>query len=151
MTAEQQQAPLNILLAGDDADDCSFFENALKKTFSFDIKTLSISSKTLKVIVKAIPENWTNDTEQKTDVLFLWDDYNNKKSLALIKDNPDIDTLIYIQGAIIWNVKRENYSKSGMNKFIGTVVYKNMTARNINTVRKLLELIENTDKSKLTK
>ena len=31
MTPKQQHAPLNILLADDDIDDISFFENALKE------------------------------------------------------------------------------------------------------------------------
>ena len=52
-----------------------------------------------------------------------------------------MDTLKYIDGAIIWNVKRKDVTKSGMKKFIGTLIYKNMTARNINTVRKLNELL----------
>jgi uncharacterized protein (DUF1697 family) len=85
---------------------------------------------------------WANDAEQKTDVLFLWDDFDDKKSLTLIKTTPKVDTLKYVAGAIVWNVKRDDYTKSGMNKFIGTLVYKNMTARNVNTVRKLGELMK---------
>ena len=56
--------------------------------------------------------------------------------------NNNVDTLIYIEGALIWNLRREHYSKSGMNTFIGTPIYKNMTARNVNTVRKLAELMK---------
>ena len=59
------------------------------------------------------------------------------------KSNPDVDSLEYIAGAgaIVWHILKKEYGKSGMNKFIGTEIYKNMTARNINTVRKLATLM----------
>ena len=40
-----------------------------------------------------------------------------------------VDTLIYVDGAVIWWVSRENYNKSGMHDFIGTRVYRCMTAK----------------------
>ena len=87
-----------------------------------------------------IPDNWDNKTH-KTDILFLWDNYANKKSLGLIEPKEGIDNLVYVDGAIVWNLNRKNYAKSAMNKFIGTELYKNMTARNVNTVRKLVSLM----------
>ena len=63
------------------------------------------------------------------------------KNLRILSSN-----LLYVLPHIrivirVWNINRKNYSKSGMNKFIGTEVYKNMTARNVNTVRKFLEIM----------
>jgi uncharacterized protein (DUF1697 family) len=113
----------------------------LKKNFDFDIQLIIRSNINIYNLVKAIPDDWQNDTMQKTDVLFLWNDYDNKKSLNLIKQTPGVDNMVYINGAIIWNVKRAEYNRSGMRKFIGTELYKNMTARNVNTVRKLAELM----------
>lgn len=119
----------------------SHIEKALHKTFGFEIKVIVRDSKNIQKLCKALSSDWTNDTEQKTDILFLWDEYDNKQSIDLIKTSP-VDTLKYISGALVWNVKRKDYSKSGMNKFIGTAVYKHMTARNINTVRKLSALMK---------
>ena len=73
----------------------------------------------------------------------MWEEYDKKSSLNLIEINKDVDNLIYVKGAIIWNLNKMDYSKSRMHKFIGTIVYKNMTARNVNTVRKLNELLKN--------
>lgn len=56
--------------------------------------------------------------------------------------NSKVDTLQYIAGAILWNIQRSDYTQSEMKNFIGTEIYKNMTARNINTVRKLGEMIQ---------
>jgi uncharacterized protein (DUF1697 family) len=75
-------------------------------------------------------------------VLFLWEAFDTKKSLGLIAQNEAVDTLKYVAGAIVWNVKRSDYKKSGMHKFIGSEIYKHMTARNVNTVRKLVEMMK---------
>jgi uncharacterized protein (DUF1697 family) len=44
---------------------------------------------------------------------------------------------MYVNGAIIWNVQRENYNKSQLNKIISHKIYKDMTVRNVNTARHL--------------
>ena len=116
-------------------------EKTLKKNFGFEIKCLIRDQENIIKINKKIPKEWKNDTEQKTDILFLWDEFQNKKTLELIATNPVVDNLLYIDGTIIWNVRRSDYTKSGMKKFIGTKVYKNMTARNVNTVLKLGEMM----------
>lgn len=116
-------------------------ETMLQKSFKFPIKIVLRDKKAIRKLSKEIPTDWGNDTEQRTDVLFLWDEFDTKNSMKLITISPDVDSLKYIAGAIVWNVKRCNYTKSGMRKFIGTPLYKNMTARNVNTVRKLVELM----------
>ncbi|MEP7162374.1 MAG: DUF1697 domain-containing protein [Candidatus Moraniibacteriota bacterium] len=118
-------------------------ERALEKAFGFAIKTLVREKKDLDAICKAVPPAWKNGADQKTDVLFLWDEFDKKATLDLLAINEKVDHLQYISGAIVWNIERKHYNQSGMRKFIGTVVYKNMTARNINTVRKLDALMKN--------
>ena len=39
------------------------------------------------------------------------------------------------------SVNRTNAGKSGLNKLAGTKIYKQMTIRNVNTVRKVFELM----------
>ena len=116
-------------------------ENGLLKTLGLPVRVVVREQKNIAKIAKAIPKDWENDKVQKTDILFLWDDYANKNSLKLIKAEAKIDNLKYVDGAIFWNVIRKNYNKSGMRNFIGTELYKNMTARNVNTVRKLAVLM----------
>lgn len=120
----------------------SEIEGAIRKSFGFAVRVIVRDEKNIRAIEKAAPKNWSNDTEQRTEVMFLWDEYAKKSTLKLIALNPDIDTLLYAGGAVIWHIaNREQYTKSGLRKFIGTDVYKHMTARNINTVRKLIALI----------
>lgn len=121
-------------------------EKALKDNFKFEIRVVLRDDKNIEKVCKKIPTDWQNNDDMKTDVLFLWEEFDNKKSLDLINKKEGIDNLIYADGAIVWNVDRKNYTKSGMNKFINSVLYKNMTARNVNTVRKLCELMKNNEK-----
>jgi uncharacterized protein (DUF1697 family) len=125
----------------DQAELIATIKIGLRKHFDFDIKVIIRDRENILKLASSVPDDWRNDKEQKTDVLFLWDEFDNKNSIKLIQKVKGIDNLKYSKGAIIWNIDRKDYGKSGMNKFIGTVLYKNMTARNINTLRKLVELM----------
>ena len=116
-------------------------ENGIAKTFGFPVRVVVRDEKNIQEVVDAIPEDWKNGDGQKSDVLFLWDEYRSPKSLELLKKVDGVDTLIYVDGAILWNIEFKNYSKSGMRVFMGTELYKNMTARNVNTIRKLAALL----------
>lgn len=120
--------------------DFTQIEPTLKKAFGFAIEVIVRDAKNIASLVQKIPKEWSNDTKQRTDVIFLWEGYDSKRSLTLIKQKP-VDTLVYLDGAIVWNLARKNVNKSGLRDFIGTDVYKHMTARNVNTVRKLNELL----------
>lgn len=131
----------NVIFESEDKIDVQKIETALEKIFGFHITIILRDSKNILDICQKVPSDWQNNLDQKTDVLFLQDEFCNKQTLDLIKINSNVDNLIYINGAIIWNINRDNYLKSGMNKFVGSLVYKNMTARNINTVRKLSQIM----------
>lgn len=134
----------NVLFESDQSDTDALvakIEKALNDSFGFPLKIVLRDKRTLESVCKAIPPDWENNAEQKSDVLFLWDAFQKKSTIDLIDTNPNADTLKYASGSILWNVKKKVFTKSRMKKFIGTIVYKNMTARNVNTVRKLLVLM----------
>jgi uncharacterized protein (DUF1697 family) len=131
----------NVIFETDKTELETLIEKVLHKNFNFPIRVVIRDAKKIQKLCNLIPRNWTNDTEQRTDILFLWNHYDSQKSIGLIKTT-DVDTLIYVPGAIVWNLTRSNVNKSGMKKFIGSEVYKNMIARNVNTVRKLHELMQ---------
>jgi uncharacterized protein (DUF1697 family) len=69
----------------------------------------------MQALCARIPEEWTNDKAQKTDVGFLLDE----------------------TGEELWNALREELPPRYSHDWRGEV-----TVRNVNTVRKLLELLE---------
>lgn len=51
----------------------------------------------------------------------------------------------YVPGAILWSVEKKNVTKSGMSKIVGSKIYNQVTVRNVNTARKIYELMQNQD------
>lgn len=120
----------------------ALIENAIKEAFQLSVPVVVKEKDSILSITKSVSLEFTNDSEQKTDVLFLWKEVDSKNTLKQLLIKPKIDTVTYRKGAIIWNVKRKDVTKSGLLKIVGTPLYKQVTVRNINTVRKLAQLME---------
>ena len=121
-------------------------EKIILENFDLEIKILLLTIDEFSVIIKKLPDNWKNDKDMKSDVLFLWKDINDPAILDEIKTKPEIDTTIYVPGAILWSVDKQYLTKSGLMKLPGTDLYKKMSIRNVNTVRKIFEIMKATKK-----
>ncbi|MBH5318782.1 DUF1697 domain-containing protein [Paenibacillus sp. GSMTC-2017] len=119
----------------------NILEEAIVNDFSLSIKVMIRTLVEIKTIMESLPPNWTNDQSMKSDVLYLWDEVNDESVLTNVIIKPDIDHVIYVNGAILWSYNREHAGKSGMNKIIGTKLYQSVTVRNVNTARKIYELM----------
>lgn len=120
----------------------SVLENAIEKDLGLSIKVLIRDLPAIKMVIKALPAAWTNDAKMRCDVMFLWENFDNKSVLRELTIKPEIEDVIYIPGAIIWRIDRSNVMKSRVPKMIGTDLYRSMTIRNCNTVRKLAQMME---------
>lgn len=125
----------------DQAQIALLLENEIQKAFGFPVKVLIRDFDSIKRVAENLPNDWQNNQEMKCDVMFLWDEIDNKSLIKELPIKKDIDEVIYLSGALLWSVKRENLTKSGMLKLVGTKLYKQMTIRNSNTTRKLFALM----------
>lgn len=116
-------------------------EKAIEKETGMPIKALVVSRTALKKIVDFIPANWVDDRVMRCYVILLWKGVDDRKILAQLPSNPATEDVRYTPGAVIWRVDRKNLSKSTMTRIIGTPLYKQLTMRSVNTVRKLNELL----------
>lgn len=119
-------------------------EAALEKRFGFTVKVLLRSQANINKIAETLPDTWQNNTETKCDVLFLWDSVDSPDIVRTLPLKPDIDKVIYADGAILWCVERSLVTRSGLLRIVGTDFYKQVTIRNCNTVRKLQQMLINT-------
>ncbi|MCM3237837.1 DUF1697 domain-containing protein [Heyndrickxia oleronia] len=117
-------------------------EDAILYDFGLQIKVVVRSIDDVRAIINAIPDTWKNDKDMKSDVMFLWDEIDDESILTKLVIKPKVDTVKYIPGAILWSVDKKNVSKSGMLKIIGSKLYKQVTIRNVNTARKIYELMQ---------
>lgn len=117
-------------------------EQGISADFGLNIRVLIRNLPEIREVMKVLPEHWTNDAQMKGDVLFLWDEINDRSVLDQIPINPEIDTVLFASGAILYSVSKANASRSGLIKLVGTKLYKHMTVRNVNTTRKIHQLME---------
>ncbi len=116
-------------------------EKIFRSVFKFKPRVLLVSLERMDLIYNNIPKKWTNDKIQKTDVVFLADEIDDYSILRRIKFNSTHENLIYIPGALAWNIDRSNARKGSYKMFINSDIYEQTTIRNINTVRKLHKLM----------
>ncbi|UUZ86292.1 DUF1697 domain-containing protein [Paenibacillus sp. P26] len=122
-------------------DIAQILEEAILNTFGLQIKVLVLSLEDMKKVMSSLPESWTNDDKMRSDILFLWEDINDESVLDKLRFKPEIETVKYAPGAILWAIDKINVTKGSMTKLIGTKLYQQMTIRNVNTTRKIYELM----------
>lgn len=140
----------NVIFSSVETDTTSLtaaLEQAIEQQFGFAISVLLRTKDGFAQIADSLPASWTNDRTMKCDVMFLWDGIDRPDILQQLPINADIDEVRYTPGAVVWAVHRENASKSKITKLVGTPLYKQMTVRNCNTVRKLHALMKAVDDS----
>ncbi|MFK0523718.1 DUF1697 domain-containing protein [Paenibacillus illinoisensis] len=123
------------------AEISKILEQAITAEFGLEIRVVVRNMEEMQTVLQALPEEWTNDEQAKSDVMFLWDEVNDVSVLDKLPLKPEVGTLIYVTGAILYSVSREDAARSGMNKLVGSSVYKYMTVRNVNTTRQIYKLM----------
>jgi uncharacterized protein (DUF1697 family) len=124
------------------AEIASLLEQAILRDFNLAIKVLIRSIDDFEPMMEILPQSWKNDNDMKCDVLFLWEEVDKETLLAELEIKPNIDSVKYSPGAILWSVDKRNVVKSGLMKIVGTALYKKMTVRNVNTTRKIYEIMQ---------
>ncbi|MED4531932.1 DUF1697 domain-containing protein [Metabacillus fastidiosus] len=117
-------------------------EEAIHNDFELQIKVVVRSIDDIRGIISAIPATWKNDKDMTSDVMFLWDEIDDESVLENLVIKPNIDSVTYVPGAILWSIDKKNITKSGRSKLIGSKIYKQVTIRNVNTARKIYELMQ---------
>lgn len=120
-------------------------EQKIERDFGLQVPVVIRSLPQIQAINKALPKSWLTNKEVRTDVMFLWEDVASPDVLDQLTIRSEIDKVKYIDGTVIWHVTRQNQTKSGLLKIMGTSLYKRMSIRNSNTLRKLCELMEITN------
>lgn len=134
----------NVIFAASKSPDSRMLERAITEEFDLEIPVLLRSQDDMRRVTQAVPQEWTNDDLMKCDVMFLWDDVDRPDVLDGLDWREDIDDVRYIPGALLWRVDRPNLTRSRITKMVGTKLYRSMTVRNVNTVRKLAALMDHT-------
>jgi len=137
----------NAVFSSEGEVRASEVQTALETHFGFAIPTLVLPGEKVKKISEAIPTEWTNDTPkpdksgQKSDVLYLFDTVNTPAIIERLGYNPEIESMLYVDGAVLANISRAHQLKGSLQKLVGSELYSQVTIRNITTARRLAELV----------
>jgi uncharacterized protein (DUF1697 family) len=115
-------------------------EDALQREFGQSIPTLVKTSSEVIAIADSVPSEWDNNDAEHTYVVYLFGDADRPDLVQELPVKLEFLTIFYTPGAIVWNIKRENYNRSRITKIAGHPAYSLMTTRNVNTARKLAAL-----------
>jgi uncharacterized protein (DUF1697 family) len=92
-------------------------------------------------LVKTIDATWKMTPAWKYNVMFLRATVDSPRVLADIALKPDIEEAVYCPGTLLWCANLKAFGRTKMQKLSGHPLYQEMTVRNVNTTRKILELM----------
>jgi uncharacterized protein (DUF1697 family) len=112
-------------------------EDALERAFGPTIPTLVKTSEEIIAIAESIPSEWGSNAAEQTYVAYLFADVDEPDLVSQLPVKMEFLSIYYTPGAIVWNIKREDYNRSHITKIVQHSSYDRMTTRNVNTARKL--------------
>ena len=117
-------------------------EKELESTFGFPIRVVVKSFDEMERIIKHIPEKWDSDDGWRHNVIFLSHRIDSKEQFGEFIPRPEIEEMKYVPGALLWAAKTSDLTHSTMITLNKSKLYKEMTVRNLNTARKIYELMK---------
>lgn len=116
-------------------------EEAIAENLGVRCRVVVLTAATVRTVAAAIPDEWVNDADRKTDVVYLIDGISPRTAVAALDPREGVDHVVTAPGAVIWMVRRADVTRSRLQKFVGHPLYRQSTVRNANTARKLAELV----------
>lgn len=119
-------------------------ERMLLKEYELDSKVVVRTLDEMEKLVKALPRNWNDADTWRYYVIFLRHSIDSEAILEELPANPDVEEIVYHPGTLLWSALISELNRSKIQKLTTRKLYKDMTIRNLNTTKKLLDLMKKT-------
>jgi len=117
-------------------------EQMLSSEYQLESKVVLRSLSEMEKLVKTLPQNWGDNSDWRFNVIFLRHSIDSEKILDELPANSDIEEVLYRPGTLLWSVQASEANRSKFVKLSTRKSFKDMTVRNLNTTRKLYELMK---------
>ena len=117
-------------------------EQMLSSDYQLESKVVLRSLSEMEKLVKALPKNWGDDGDWRFNVIFLRHSIDSEKILEELPANSDVEEVLYRPGTLLWSVQASEANRSKFVKLSTRKSFKEMTVRNLNTTRKLSDLMK---------
>jgi uncharacterized protein (DUF1697 family) len=117
-------------------------EQMLSKDYQLNSKVVVRSLAEMEELLKSLPRSWNGDSSWRYNVIFLRHSIDSKEILAELPAKSDIERIVYRPGALLWSAQVSELSGTNMEKLSRRKIFQDMTVRNLNTTKKLYELMK---------
>lgn len=117
-------------------------EQVIHQTFHLPVRVVVLNDKQYKKVLDDVPESWKTRGDIRCYIAFLKRPTTAAQVMKEVQPKEGIDVITPGTGAVYMATLLSGLTKSGINKIIGKKIYQDMTMRNYNTSKKLLELLE---------
>jgi uncharacterized protein (DUF1697 family) len=116
-------------------------EHLIADRFQLNIPVAIISAKDLSAALRNAPDWWGTDAEARHNAIFVLSPAAPETVIEQVGEfNPEYERIAHSGQVIFWSAPIKTLSRVRWIKIIGTSAYDNLTVRNANTTKKLLEL-----------
>lgn len=116
-------------------------ERMLEREYKLGCKVVVRSFAEIAALVKSLPKTW-NDERWKYNVIFLRHSIDSEDVVDRLNARRDIEEVVYRPGTLLWSAKVSDVSRTAMQKLPGQKIFQEMTVRNLNTTKKIYELMK---------
>lgn len=122
-------------------------ERMLSSEYRLECKVVVRSYHEMADLVESLPADWAGDGGWRHNVIFLRHAIDSEKVLDGLKPQSGIERVLYRPGTLLWSARAGDITRTAWAKLPGQKVYQDMTVRNLNTTRKLYELMKRMSES----
>lgn len=119
-------------------------ERMLAKEYELNSKVVIRSHSEMEELVKSMPKSWKGDTGWRYNVIFLRHTIDSEDVLDDLPAKTDIEEIVYRPGALLWSALVSDINRTTWARFATRKKYQDTTVRNLNTTKKLYELMKKT-------
>lgn len=135
----------NVIFSSDNSNTDQLaldIQACIRRCFGLEVAVVVFSTDDWRYIIEAAPSWWGTDITWKHNLLVMIKPFNMDEVVAAIGQlKPGIEMIEPGDGVLYQSMSRALYGRTTTGKLASNPIYKQMTARNYNTVTKLLGLM----------
>ena len=117
-------------------------ERMLSREYELACKVVVRRFSEIANLVEHLPKNWGDDERWRYNVMYHRHSIDSADVLDLLEIKKDIEQVSYCPGTLLWSGRVSDVTRTSMNKLPGKKIFQDMTVRNLNTTKKLYELMK---------
>lgn len=117
-------------------------EQMMSRDYQLGSKVVVRSFSEMEKLVQSLPRNWGGDSSWRYNVIFLRHTIDSEDILAELPANSETEEVLYRPGTLLWSAQAAQMNQTKMSKLSSRKISQDMTVRNLNTTKKLYELMK---------